>query len=289
MIACVNHRFEGRNGARRSAALLAGNLATRYPDLVLLSDHAYPAKLDELEAAGVERVIVNAETWRRRLRQRVHWTLRGRRGTFASAPIELDLAIVGTHWSDPCWRRALSRGVRLAPGGKQVLICRSTPDTMELHGDDPATAAAIHRRYDKVVCVSQTALRAWQAIDGVPEGSTFIHNTCNEPAIEAAKRLDRDAIRRELGLRPDDFLALCLGSLGRRKGQDRIIDQLPDVRCAAPHVKLICCGPGRKTIDDLRDRAKRLGVADHVKILPATHEPERILRAADAMLVQGHC
>ena len=93
----------------------------------------------------------------------------------------------------------------------------------------------------------------------------------------------RPALREQLGLSPDDLLALFLGGLWLEKGATYSVEALVH---AGPRVHL--CLAGRDDPEPFRKLAERLGVADRLHFLPPTDRPWEYYRAADCLVFPGH-
>jgi phosphatidylinositol alpha-1,6-mannosyltransferase len=91
------------------------------------------------------------------------------------------------------------------------------------------------------------------------------HLTQLTPGVDTAvfaPDVDGSVIRRRYGLdgRP---VVVCVSRLVPRKGQDTLIDALPAIRERVPNTALLLVGAG-PYLDDLRARAVRTGLTDHV-------------------------
>lgn len=79
-------------------------------------------------------------------------------------------------------------------------------------------------------------------------------------------------VRRQLGLDPEDPVAVCLARLVRRKGQDTLITVWPEVRRRVPGARLLIVGDGPDA-RRLRSLARLQGVEDSVVFAGAvTHD-----------------
>ncbi|NNF29016.1 MAG: glycosyltransferase [Gemmatimonadetes bacterium] len=93
----------------------------------------------------------------------------------------------------------------------------------------------------------------------------------------------RPAERAALGIGPRDFLLLHVGRFHRQKGQDVLLKALAVLAPVAPRLKAVLVGDGPDQ-PAARTLAHSLGVADRVRFLGTTSEPERLYRAADAFV-----
>ena len=91
-------------------------------------------------------------------------------------------------------------------------------------------------------------------------------------------------VRREFGLAPDVFLMLFVGSDFRRKGLDRAVRMLAELSDRErENVRLLAVGAGRpqQILPDVR----RYGLEKHVIFTGGRSDTERLLPAADLMLL----
>ncbi|HLP83613.1 MAG TPA: glycosyltransferase family 4 protein [Phycisphaerales bacterium] len=102
----------------------------------------------------------------------------------------------------------------------------------------------------------------------------------------AARELDQLAIRRELGLAPDDFVIGTVARLAQHKGHDDLIDALADELRTRPHWKLLWVGDGWWR-DRLEARLTSLNLRDRV-ILTGLVPPQRVPALMRAMDVLAH-
>ena len=88
-------------------------------------------------------------------------------------------------------------------------------------------------------------------------------------------------VRRELGLGPDDRLALTVGELNRNKSPETAIRAV--ALCADPHLHLALCGRGNRE-KYLRKLAKRLKIEENVHFLGYRRDMGDVYRAADLLV-----
>ena len=80
-----------------------------------------------------------------------------------------------------------------------------------------------------------------------------------------APRSDAAALRRELGL-ADKKVIVSVGRLVHRKGQDRLIESLPEILTQIPQAHILFIGDGPYK-DHLVKRAEQLGVTAHITFI----------------------
>ncbi len=95
---------------------------------------------------------------------------------------------------------------------------------------------------------------------------------------------DAASVRSELGLSPEDFVAMQVARLDGLKDHPTAIRMMAHLVQTVPHAKLILVGEGpeRAKIEAL---IEELGLGRHVKLLGARRDVPRLLFAADAFLL----
>jgi glycosyltransferase involved in cell wall biosynthesis len=95
---------------------------------------------------------------------------------------------------------------------------------------------------------------------------------------------DRKVARDRLGLPQDRVILLAVGSLGERKGHQRMIELLPRLVMKRPELLYVAVGdeiPGMKYRHFLDTLIRRLGLAGHVRIIgPRPHDEIQVWMAA---------
>jgi glycosyltransferase involved in cell wall biosynthesis len=94
----------------------------------------------------------------------------------------------------------------------------------------------------------------------------------------------RVTLRRELGLRPDDCLAVAVGNLYPVKGHRHLIDALARLAERRPRLHVAVCGRG-ELHDALLTRAAAHGLADRVHLLGLRSDVPAVLAAADLFVL----
>jgi glycosyltransferase involved in cell wall biosynthesis len=93
--------------------------------------------------------------------------------------------------------------------------------------------------------------------------------------------VDGEAVRRELGFAPDDFVVTQIG-VRSWKGNDDVIDALALAAAQAPRVRLLVVGARSPAL--LEERARGRGVADRVRVVGYRHDIPQVLRASDCCI-----
>ncbi len=136
-----------------------------------------------------------------------------------------------------------------------------------------------------ILAISAAEARRYQAAWGTPDAR--FHYL--PPGITEDRRAGPDAadlrasLRAEFGIADDEFLLLAIGSGFRMKGLDRSLRALAalpaDVRA---RTRLIAIG--RDKPGEFQRLARRLGVAERLRILPGRDDVPRFLQGADLLL-----
>jgi glycosyltransferase involved in cell wall biosynthesis len=96
-------------------------------------------------------------------------------------------------------------------------------------------------------------------------------------------------LKRELGLRDDDFLCCAIGQINPRKGLDSLIGGMKRIASDVPQMHLAIIGAplfnrDAKYRDALVAQAARLGLADRVHFIGFRNDIANILRGADLLI-----
>lgn len=117
------------------------------------------------------------------------------------------------------------------------------------------------RLVDRVVAVSHHTKSELLHFEKIADSKvTVIHNGINP---KLTRNVSADALRRELGLSPDDIVVGNVGRLEPQKGLDLLLAAAPEVLRAAPNVRFLIVGGGSLEAD-LKAQAVSLGISDRV-------------------------
>jgi glycosyltransferase involved in cell wall biosynthesis len=133
-----------------------------------------------------------------------------------------------------------------------------------------------HRRVSAVVAVCE-AIKRHLIAAGVPAGKVHvIYSGTDTERFHPG--VDGTAIRRELGLGPQDFLIVQVG-VRSSKGNDDVIEALAHVAPRYRGARLLVVGARRA--EGLLERARACGVADRVTVWGYRDDIPQILAASD--------
>lgn len=140
------------------------------------------------------------------------------------------------------------------------------PSLAHLHTNRPQLHAWFHRR---VLAVSGETLARWRrrGVGLGSRGASLPNFVDLEKFAPAAGRVDR--LRAALGVAPGTPVALVLGTLCHRKGQDQAVAAWSAVRAAHPAATLALVGPGVAGAGLSGDGVVHLGMRDDIpELLP---------------------
>ena len=97
---------------------------------------------------------------------------------------------------------------------------------------------------------------------------------------------DREKVRRDRGLLPDEFLFLAVRRLDPRMGLMNLIEAFEPVARQHPNARLAIAGRGPQR-EELQDRVRNLGLEDRVRLLGFVPEADlpRLYQSADCVLM----
>ncbi|MCL1978352.1 MAG: glycosyltransferase family 4 protein [Candidatus Bathyarchaeota archaeon] len=120
------------------------------------------------------------------------------------------------------------------------------------------------KRASRVIAVSDFTRQELRKYYNIPENRIrVIHNGVNTHKFQPAK--DKQKIKAELGLNPDDITILSVGRLYARKGLFTLIEAMPSVVKRFKNAKFVISGKGQSDeMAKLNTHAERLGVKDNI-------------------------
>jgi glycosyltransferase involved in cell wall biosynthesis len=140
----------------------------------------------------------------------------------------------------------------------------------------------------RFIAVSEATRRAYVDRGFDPEAIDVVVNGID---VERFRPLgDRDALRRAVGLSPDDFAILYIGRINRPKNLEGLIRAFAAARRSLPGAKLLVAGrplevgtvaEGERYLESLRSLAASLHVANDVQWLGPRRDAVQLYNAAD--------
>jgi glycosyltransferase involved in cell wall biosynthesis len=140
------------------------------------------------------------------------------------------------------------------------------------------------RRRDRVVAVGEAVRQALIANEGIPAGRVGViyNGTRLEPPGAGAP--DRAALRREIGVGPDDFVVMQVARLDYLKDHATAIRTLGHVARRLPGARLVLVGEGPET-GKIQELVSGSGLEGRVRWLGLRRDVARLLHAADLFLL----
>lgn len=276
------------SGAERSLLSLWDGLGDRVEPLVACPDGPFA---EQVEARGVRREPIVGTEASFRLHP-VH-TSRGLAEIGRSA---LQVRGLARRLSPDLVHANTTRAALLA------LLARHRRPPVLAHVRDWAPAGrfsrlvlgVVGRRADLVVANSEFVARQFDGLR-LRHQIEVVHNPVDLRRFDPGS-VDRDEVRRELGLAPGELTISVVAQLTPWKGQDDAIRILAALRSRGLEATLLLAGSAKfgaagTQFDNrsferrLHDLAAELGVAETVRFLGERDDPPRIMAATDVLLV----
>jgi glycosyltransferase involved in cell wall biosynthesis len=120
------------------------------------------------------------------------------------------------------------------------------------------------KRANRVIAVSDFTRQELKKYYNIPESRIrVVHNGVDTRKFQPAQ--DKQKIKAELGLNPEDTIILSVGRLYARKGLFTLIEAMPAVVKRFKHAKFVISGKGQSDeMAKLNAHAERLGVKDNI-------------------------
>lgn len=140
------------------------------------------------------------------------------------------------------------------------------------------------RQRDRVIGVGETVRQALIVNEGIsPTRVGVIYNGIDLASF-ASEGTDREAVRREIGVDPGDFVVVQVARLDYLKDHPTAIRAIAKAAARNSHIRLILVGEGPERAR-IEAEVNRLRVGGYVRMLGLRRDVRRILAAADAFLL----
>ena len=136
---------------------------------------------------------------------------------------------------------------------------------------------------DGIIAVSdETAASFRRSVGNVVGRITVV---CNAVDVERyPARVDREAMRRRLGLAPEEHAMTMVGTFKRQKGHRHLIEAATQVVPRFPHVRILLVGDG-ELAGEVWGQVEAAGIADRVLFLGSRRDVPEILAASDSFVL----
>ncbi len=95
------------------------------------------------------------------------------------------------------------------------------------------------------------------------------------PSLKENTIITQTKSRRDLGLNSDDYILLSIGRLIKRKGQDLVLDSLPNLKQRIPNLKYVIVGEGPERYN-LENKVKNLSLEQNVLFAGKVEDSELV-------------
>lgn len=221
-----------------------------------------------------------------------------RRAALAAVPLALAASLRALLSLTHRHRFDLIHAHWVLPNGAPAVIAarlRRLPLVVSLHGSDvylasrgcplALSAAAVLRSAGAITACSDDLRQRAVRLGAPPARTMVIPYGVDVHAFRPDPRAGAQ-VRAELNLPSNTSLILAIGRMVYKKGFTYLLDAMPHIRASHPRATLVLAGYG-DLLDELKERAGRLGVAD-VVIFPGQLPRDRAARyvaAADVYVV----
>ncbi len=140
------------------------------------------------------------------------------------------------------------------------------------------------RPADRIVAVGAGVRQALIDHEGLPPSRIRVIYNGVEPAHYDPARPQREAVRAELGIGPEELAVFQVARLDRLKDHATALETLDRLRERQPRLRLFLVGEGEER-RNIRRQMTELRLDDRVRLLGARGDVPRLLQAADLFLL----
>jgi glycosyltransferase involved in cell wall biosynthesis len=139
------------------------------------------------------------------------------------------------------------------------------------------------RLVNGIIVVSDEAVSAFR--DSVGYRGDKIHVVPNAADLERhSEKVDREALRAQLGFRPTDHVMTMVGTFKRQKGHAVLVAALDAVAVRMPHLHVVLVGAGDLSAD-IRAQVDAAGLTSRVHFLGSRRDVPALLAASDSFVL----
>ncbi len=132
---------------------------------------------------------------------------------------------------------------------------------------------------DAMIAISTPLIR-WAERERVAPSDAFVRIPSGIELEHFSTRVNRDAVRDELGIKRDESIVIEVAKLWEGKGHETLLESFAPLARSHPNARLVFAGEGPLE-GRLRERADALGLRDRVLFLGHRDDIERVLAACD--------
>ena len=132
-----------------------------------------------------------------------------------------------------------------------------------------------YKKYDKIICVSETVKEAFSRRFGITDNVIVKYNIVDDLLIreKATEKIERTEKTR----------IVSVGRLAKQKGYDRLLDVAGRLSKEGFDFELVLVGKGEEE-ENLKKQADSLGISDCVKFVGFVENPYRYMQSADFLV-----
>lgn len=180
-----------------------------------------------------------------------------------------------------------SIAAELAGHHQRLMSRRSLADYMARHPLARVVEGVLHRRCVGLIGNSQTVVEQLVAECAGPRKVALLYNGVVVPDLTTAA--ERERIRQSLRISNDALAIVVVANLIPYKGHRDLLDALGPIKMALPEQwSLLVVGRDAGIGDELKARARTLGIADNIMWLGEQSAVDEFLRASDIFVLPSH-
>ena len=238
----------GSHGTAKSARDFLRALLACLPDVKVVSPskEVFPSKLCGYSLSiptwfeVPQNVRLPKRIWKIRPSTLRDWSQDWQRKRHLQTISQYETVIVNGWASYDFWLSVKSRFK-----GCKIIIIRESPRHFSA-GDRQTVLQQLidgFSSFDELIFVSENVRQEWLKFPALnSKRSFYFPNCCEEEEAQYELEKEINTSRQSLGLNPNEFIVICPGSIENRKGQDLLIQILPELISEIPNLRLLFVG-----------------------------------------------
>lgn len=171
---------------------------------------------------------------------------------------------------------------------KAVIVLHEDPDHYKFKNLKEKQFIDYLHVYDYFIFVSNKIKEKWISEYPVFKNKkTFLlYNCCKEKNINKILLKNKYKLRKEIKIEAKSFLAVCIGTIQERKGQDVIINNFDEIIKSIPNIKLLLIGRlSSRWAIKLKNKVNASWMKDYVTFTGHSNQALKYIYAADAFIL----